>query len=87
MISPATIDLAGIKVRLDRPVDRERPCCRNVCTIRPARPPHVGEFIRDACGRHRGWLSKSTASWIEKLVACFGPSTTPIVVRKTHTYE
>ena len=25
--------LIGLKVRLDWPVDRERPCCRNICII------------------------------------------------------
>ena len=25
--------LTGLKIKLDRPIDRERPCCLNVCTI------------------------------------------------------
>ena len=53
--------LVGLKVKLDRPVDRERPCCRNVCTIGAGRGPHAGELICSDCGQHRGWLSKSTA--------------------------
>jgi hypothetical protein len=37
--------LIGLRVKLDRPVDRERPCCNNVCIIgvgkdrTPARSP------------------------------------------------
>jgi len=82
--SPTVI---GLKVKLDRPVDRERPCCLNICTIGPARGPHAGELICASCGQHRGWLSKSTAQWIEHVATRFGAPTTPIVVRKSHTYE
>jgi hypothetical protein len=77
--------LVGLRVKLDRPVDRERPCCLNICTIGAARGPHAGELICAGCGQHRGWLSKSTA--IEHVVTRFGAPTTPIVVRKSHTYE
>jgi hypothetical protein len=79
--------LLGLRVRLDRPVDRERPCCRNVCTIGAARGPHAGELRCADCGQHRGWLSKSTAQWIEHVTSRFGAPTTPIVVRKSHTYQ
>src|SRR5262249_18293969 len=79
--------LIGLKVRLDRPVDRERPCCRNVCTIGAARGPHAGELICTDCGQHRGWLSKTTAQWIEHVATRFGAPTKPIVVRKTHTHQ
>src|SRR5262245_56304377 len=79
--------LIGLKLKLDRPIDRERPCCRNVCTIGAAREPHVGELTCSNCGQHRGWLSKSTAQWIGEVVARFGAPATPIVVRKAHTFE
>jgi hypothetical protein len=79
--------LVGLQVKLDRPVDRERPCCRNICVIDPGKGPHVGELICADCGQHRGWLSKPTARWIENVVTRFGAPTTPIIVRKTHTYE
>jgi hypothetical protein len=75
--------LVGLKVKLDRPVDHERPCCCNICTIGAGRGPHAGELICADCGQHRGWLSKSTAHWIETVVARFGAPTTPIVVRKS----
>ena len=37
--------LIGLQVQLDRPVDRERPCCKNICTIGAAKGPHAGELI------------------------------------------
>jgi hypothetical protein len=79
--------LLGLRVRLDRPVDRERPCCRNICIIGPAKGPHAGELHCADCGQHRGWLSKSTGQWIEHVATRFGAPTTPIIVRKAHTFE
>jgi hypothetical protein len=32
--------LTGLKIKLDRPADRERPCCLNICTIGAARAAH-----------------------------------------------
>jgi hypothetical protein len=79
--------LIGLEVKLDRPADRERPCCKNICRIGAARGPHAGALTCTGCGQHRGWLSKSTARWIESVITRFGAPTTPIVVRKSHTYE
>ena len=79
--------LVGLKVKLDRAADRERPCCRNVCIISAGKGPHAGELHCADCGQHRGWLSQSTAQWIEHVVTRFGAPTTPIIVRKSHTYE
>ena len=59
--------LIGLKIKLDRPADRDCPCCRNVCTIGAGRGPHAGELV---CS---GWLSKSTAHWIETVVSRHGP--------------
>src|SRR5262245_8651173 len=66
----------ALKIKLDRLVDRERPCCGNVCTVTAA-----GELVCINCGQHRGQLSKSTAQWIEHVATRFGAPTTPIVVR------
>ena len=59
----------------------------NICIIGDARGPHAGELICANCGQHRGWLSKTTAAWIENVITRFGAPTTPIVVRKAHTFE
>jgi hypothetical protein len=75
--------LIGLKVRLDRPVDREHPCCNSVCVIGPGKGPHAGELRCADCGQHRGWLTKPTAQWIEHVVTRFGAPTTPIVLRKS----
>ena len=88
MAGPATNgSLIGLKVKLDRHADRERPCCRNVCIIGAGKEPHAGELICASCGQHRGWLSKPTAQWIEHVATRFGAPATPIVVRKAHNYQ
>jgi hypothetical protein len=78
--------LVGLKVKLNRPVDRERPCCRNICVIGPGKGPHAGSFNCADCGQHRGWLSKSTAQWIEHVAARFGAPEV-IVVRSSSLVE
>jgi hypothetical protein len=83
----AETPLVGLRVRLDRPVDRYRPCCRNLCIIGPAKGPHAGELICADCGQHRGWISNTTAYWIENVISRFGAPTTPIVVRRSHIYK
>ena len=71
-----------LKIKLDRPVDRERPCCRNICIVGTAY-----ELTCADCGQHRGRLSPRTAQWIEHVATRFGAPTTPIIVRKIHTFE
>jgi hypothetical protein len=72
--------LAGLQVKLDRPIDRERPCCNNICIIRPGKEPHAAELRCAGCGQHRGWLSKPTARWIEHVFTRFGAPVTPVIV-------
>jgi len=76
----------GLRVKLDRPVDREKPCCRNICIIEAGKGPHAHALHCSDCGQHRGWLSKSTAAWIATVATRFGAPTTPIIVR-AHTFE
>jgi len=85
-VTPYT-KLIGLRVKLDRPIDRERPCCKNICTIGPGKVPHAAELRCTGCNQHRGWLSKSTARWIKHVATRFGAPTTPIVVHQTHIVE
>ena len=73
--------LIGLKVRLDRPVDREHPCCRNICVIDAARGPHAGELVCADRGQHRGCLSEKTTRWIEHIATRFGAPETITVHR------
>ena len=77
--------LVGLQVRLDRPVDRERPCCRNICVIGAGKGPHAGELICTGCGGP-GCLTQLRAMDRGR-GAQFGAPNGPIIVRRTHTYE
>jgi hypothetical protein len=81
------MNITGLKVQLDRPTDRDRPCCRNVCIVHEGKPPHAGRLQCTDCNQFRGWLSKPTAQWIEHVVLRFGAPTAPIIVRKSHDYQ
>jgi hypothetical protein len=74
------VTIIGLKVELD-PIDCGQPICKNICNIDPGKGPHIGELRCDGCGRHRGWLQKDTAIWLQSIVAIFGRPTTPIAVR------
>jgi hypothetical protein len=79
--------LTGIHIKLDRPIDREQPCCRNVCVVGRPRGPHPGELTCVDCGQHRGWLGKVTGTWLEDVIEQFGMPNVPIVIRKSHTFQ
>ena len=79
--------LVGLRVKLDRSADRDRPCCRNLCTLTPRKGSHAAGLLCVDRGQHRGWLSKPTAQWIEHVATRFGAPATPIVVRKAHNYQ
>src|SRR5262249_39179121 len=64
--------------KLDRPMDREHPCCRNISTIRKGKGPHVGELRCADCNQHRDWLSFEVACMV------FGLPQAPIVVHELH---
>src|ERR671937_639892 len=77
--------IVGLKVLLDRPADREKPCHNNVCVIGGGKELHAHVLICAACGKRRSWLSKTTAQWIEYVVTRFGAPTTPIILREQHS--
>jgi hypothetical protein len=73
--------IVGLRVKLDRPIDRDQPCCRNLCVIEPGRPPYAGALVCIDCGKRRGWLSQTTAHWIASVAVRFGAPRDLIVVR------
>jgi hypothetical protein len=75
------MSLIGLRVKLARPIDQQKPCCRNLAIIGEGKGLHAGALHCADCGNHRGWLSKTTAAWIESIINRFGAPTTPIVVR------
>jgi hypothetical protein len=78
---PAATGLIGLKVKLDRPIDRDRPCCNGIAIIKPGKPPHAGEFCCATCGSHRGWASKAICDFVATTAARFGAPREPVIVR------
>jgi len=72
----------GLKVKLDRDIDREKPCDDNTAIIYAGKGQHAGEFRCAACGAHRGWLSHTMRDFILETVRRFGAPVEPIVVRQ-----
>src|SRR5262249_53181929 len=72
----------GLKVKLDRDIDREKPCHDNLAVIHPGKAQHAGEFRCAICGAHRGWCSQATHNLICETVRRFGAPGEPIIVRQ-----
>jgi hypothetical protein len=68
-------------VRLDRDVDREKPCCQNLAILKPPRGPHAAELRCAGCGAHRGWLPKQALDFLKATAARFGATSAPIPLR------
>ena len=88
MTAPQQLDLLpdsisplfGLQVK----IERGTVCCDqpDIATIARGSGPHYAELRCTACGRHRGWLSKQTASAIEAIINQFGAPTEPIILRR-----
>jgi hypothetical protein len=67
-------------VRLDRRMDREKPCCGNMATLGPGKGPHAAELRCSACGRHRGWLAQEAGDFLKTITEQFGAPTEPLTL-------
>jgi len=67
--------MTGTRIRLDRPTDRERPCCDNVAII-GSRGMLAAGLTCATCGRLRGWLSEAATEFIQETRARFGAAET-----------
>jgi hypothetical protein len=65
--------IIGLRVKLDRPADRQRPCCRNIAVIEACDHPRHAAALRCVdCGQLRDWLSSATAKWVAHITKRFG---------------
>jgi hypothetical protein len=72
--------IVGIKVRLARNIDREKPCHDSIAVIHPGKAQHAGEFRCAACGAHRGWCSHATRNLILETLGRSAEPSEPIIV-------
>ena len=78
---PSTGSLVGIKVKLDRDIARQKPCCENVTTLRPGKARQAAELRCASCGSHRGWLPRAALDFLTTTSTRFGAPAEPIVLR------
>jgi hypothetical protein len=70
--------LAGLAVKLEH--DRCK-CGSDTAIIDIGKTMYRASLSCRGCGCHRGWLSRSTADWIEAVINLHGRPDKPIVVR------
>jgi hypothetical protein len=63
---PSTI-AAITAIRLDRDIDREKPCCENIATIGSSTAMHAGRLTCSCCGAFRGWLPAAAIPFMNKV--------------------
>ncbi|WFU37595.1 hypothetical protein QA640_24315 [Bradyrhizobium sp. CB82] len=82
----SSLPLIALVIKLDRLIDRERPCCDNVAVI-GSDAKHNASLVCAACGSHRGWLSTPAITFILETLQRFGRPTEPIVLRSSFAPE
>ena len=76
--APTRDPLAGLAVKLEH--DRCK-CGSDTAIIGAGKAMHHASLTCRSCGRHRGWLSRFTANWIEAVINLHGRPDKPIIVR------
>jgi hypothetical protein len=71
----------GLRLKLDRSVDRLRPCHDNIATVDHGRAHHAAGLRCSKCGRHRGWLPREGFQFLTDLSQRFGAPAEPIILR------
>ena len=73
--------LVGLRVRLDRDIDHRQPCHENIVELCAGPGPHAYGLLCAACGRHRGWLPKTAATFIAEAIRVHGVPREPLIYR------
>jgi hypothetical protein len=76
---PST-SIVGLRVTMDRPC---RTCGSTNYAIGAGKAMHAASVTCAACGRHGGWVSKTSHDFIDEGVDVFGRPEEPIVVRRS----
>jgi hypothetical protein len=83
----SAVDLVGqmapMRVRLDRGIDQQKPCCNNIAIIASGKGPHAAELRCESCSAHRGWLRAEALTFIESLAQHWSAPAEPLILRDT----
>ena len=73
--------LIGLRVRLDRDVDRRQPCCANVAELAVGRGPHAYELLCAAFGSQPRWRPHAAVEFILEIIRTIGVPDEPLIYR------
>jgi hypothetical protein len=82
---PRMSPLQGLIFKLDREIDREKPCCENFAIVQAGKGPHSAELLCKKCGKHRGWMPRKVTDWFLTLLAIFPEAAKDVHVWRDET--
>ena len=71
------------QVRLERSIDRQKPCCTDIANIHEGKTkgPHAAELRCAGCDSHRGWLPHEALEFFNFWTERFGAPAEPMPLR------
>jgi hypothetical protein len=63
--APTASLINGMRLKLERKIDLQKPCFRNMAIVHAGKGPHAAELRCAKCGSHRGWLPKEAVTWLQ----------------------
>jgi hypothetical protein len=73
----------GMRLRLDRSIDRARPCHDNIVYVDRGAGLHAASLRCSRCHNFRGWLRQEAFAFILNLAKSFGAPAEPLTLRDT----
>jgi hypothetical protein len=61
----------GMTVKLDRDIDRAKPCHDNTVILHQGKHPHGAELRCAVCNAHRGWAPKEMVAFLNQITRSF----------------
>jgi hypothetical protein len=79
-LAPATAatatSLIGLTVQMEGRADKPCRCGETALVVGSPKGPHVGSLYCSSCNRHRGWLPKKAADFLNECLRTFGTGST-----------
>ena len=69
--APPLSPIDGMRLKLERKIDLQKPCCSNTAIIRAGKGPHAAELRCAKCDSHRGWLPREAVNGLQVMIANF----------------
>jgi hypothetical protein len=80
--APPSSPIDGMRLKLERKIDLQRPCCSNTAMVHAGKGLHAAELRCAKCGSHRGCLPREAVNWLQVMIANF-----PEAKNDTHVFR